>query len=215
MRSLKLIISLVLMITLTACGQLVKSNVQAFHELPPEKHLSFAMLPLQDQEGSLEHKSYASLVKEELITKGYIEKPVEDADVIVFMNYGIDNGHEEISSYPIWGQTGTSSTYTTGNVTAYGNMATYNATTTSTPTYGVTGTGVSSHMKYKRFLTVELVDNKTFLLTKKIQKIYEGKVTSEGSSSTIAPVMPAMIKSLFEDFPGKSGKARTSIKSMQ
>lgn len=125
------------------------------------------------------------------------------------MFYGIDDGKQVVSSYPIFGQTGTSSSYTTGRVTSYGNTASYSGTTYQTPTYGVVGSGTSTGTIFKRYLNIEIID-----IAKsgdgKVQKVYEGKAISSGSSGQLAPVMPAIIRSIFEDFPGKSGASRTS-----
>ena len=133
--------------------------------------------------------------------------PTEEADVVMFFSYGIDSGKEVVSSYPIFGQTGTSSSYTSGTVTSYGNYATYSGTTYNTPTYGVVGSGVTSGTKYTRFLKVELLESPA-LAKGDIKKVYEAKVVSSGSSNQVAVVLPTMIKALFEDFPGKSGSTR-------
>lgn len=193
---------------LTGCAGMVQSNVAVFHELPtmPTK-VKYAAIPFKDQQGSLEHKSYERLIKEELAKRGFVEVPTEEADVVMFFSYGIDSGKEVVSSYPIFGQTGTSSSYTSGTVTSYGNYATYSGTTYKTPTYGVVGSGVTSDTEYTRFLKVELLESPA-LAKGDIKKIYEAKVISSGSNNQVAVVMPTMIKALFEDFPGKSGSTR-------
>ncbi|HEX8987121.1 MAG TPA: DUF4136 domain-containing protein [Rhodocyclaceae bacterium] len=196
---------------LTGCAGLVKSNIVVFHELPPSPTaIRYAALPLKDQQGSLEHKSYEKLIKDELNKRGFVEVAPEQADVALFFSYGVDSGKEVVSSYPIFGQTGTSSSYTSGTVTSYGNYATYSGTTYNTPTYGVVGSGVSSHTEFSRFLNVELLDMPA-LRSGTIKKVYEAKVGSAGSNGQVAVVMPTMIKALFEDFPGKSGSTRKSM----
>ena len=39
--------------------------------------------------------------------------------------------------------------------------------------------------------------------------VYEGKVLSKGSSGQLLPVIDEMMESLFQEFPGESGKSRT------
>lgn len=189
--------------------QVVRSDISVFHDLPPTTQpLKYATLPLKSQEGSLEHKSYELLVKTELNKRGYVETPVAEADVIVFLDYGIDTGREEVVSYPIIGPTGTFSSNTTGTITSYGSgYATYGETSYNIPTYGVVGTGTLSYTVYTRFLRLDFVD-RAELAAGKVKKRYEARVVSAGSSGQIAAVMPAMIKALFEDFPGKSGTTR-------
>lgn len=193
---------------LTGCAGVVQSNVAVFHELPAMlAKVKYAAIPFKDQQGSLEHKSYERLIKEELAKRGFVEALTEDADVVMFFSYGIDSGKEVVSSYPIIGQTGTSSRYTSGTVTSYGNYATYSGTTYRNPTYGVVGSSVKSDTEYTRFLKVELFQNPV-LANGNLKTIYEAKVISSGSSNQVAEVMPTMIKALFEDFPGKSGSTR-------
>ncbi len=200
---------IVLSLTLiTGCAGMVQSNVAVFHELPTVMtKVKYAAIPLKDQQGSLEHKSYEKLIKEELGKRGFVEAPVNEADVVMFFSYGIDSGKEIISSYPIFGRTGTSSSYTSGTVTSYGNYATYSGTTYNNPTYGVVGSRVSSDTRYTRFLKVEFLESLA-LEKGDVKKIYEAKVLSSGSSNQITVVMPTMIRALFEDFPGKSGSTR-------
>jgi hypothetical protein len=169
------------------------------------------MVPFKEQEGSLEHKAYEQVVRQELNAKGLREAALEHAEVVVFLSYGIDTGKEVVSSYPIIGQTGVSSGYTHGTVQSYGGYGTYSGTTTYTPTYGAVGTGVKSHTEYTRFLRVDLLDKKA-LAEANIKKLYEAKVVSRGSSGQLPAVLPTMIKALFEDFPGKSASTRTSTR---
>lgn len=41
------------------------------------------------------------------------------------------------------------------------------------------------------------------------ERVYEATVRSQGNSSSLATVMPAMIRGLFADFPGPSGVERS------
>ncbi len=198
--------------TLSGC---VRSQIVVFHELPTEfAGITYAMVPFKEQEGSLEHKAYEQSVKQELNAKGFRESPLEQAAVVVFLSYGIDTGKEIVSSYPIIGQTGVSSSSTFGTLQTYGNVGTYSGTTTYTPTYGVVGTGVTSRTEYTRFFRLDVLD-KQALAEGKIKKLYEGKVVSAGSSRQMVAVLPTMIKALFDDFPGKSGSTRTSTRARE
>ncbi len=188
----------------------VETRVSAFHELEqPLSGVTYALIPTAEQEGSLEFQSYAKLVMVELGKRGMVETPFGQAKYAIFMSYGIDDGKQVVSSYPIFGQTGTSSSYTTGTISSYGNNASFSGTTYKTPIYGVVGSGTSTATIFSRYLNIDIVD-----IMKsgngKVHKVYEGKAISSGSSDQLAPVMPAIVRSVFEDFPGKSGKSRTS-----
>jgi hypothetical protein len=43
-----------------------------------------------------------------------------------------------------------------------------------------------------------------------VKMIYKANAYSNGSVGHLSMIMPAMVKSVFEDFPGKSGETRTS-----
>lgn len=198
---------------LSGCAGFIRSDISVFHEIPSTfTGATYAVIPFKEQEGSLEHKTYERAVKRELDAKGFKEVPIENAEIVIFLSYGIDTGKEVVESYPIIGQTGVSSSHTSGTLYSYGGYGTYSGTTTYTPTYGVVGTGVTSSTEYTRFFKLDLLDKKA-LTEKQIKKLYEAKVISRGSSRQLSAVLPTMIKALFEDFPGKSGSTRRTIRS--
>lgn len=211
----RLLIAVICLMLFTGCARFVKSEISVFHELPSSLGgMSYTIIPFKEQEGSLEYKAYERSIKQELDAKGFRETSLENTDVVILFSYGIDTGKEVVLSYPIIGQTGVSSSSTYGTIQSYGSYGTYSGTTTYTPTYGVVGTGVASHTQYTRFLKVDIL-NKTALSENKITKIYEAKVISRGSGGQLPAVLPAMIKSLFADFPGKSGSTRISTHSLK
>jgi hypothetical protein len=208
-----LLIVTLLLGLLSGCGFL-RSQVAVFHQLPKDfSGTTYVMIPFKEQEGSLEHKAYEEAVRQELNAKGFRETTVDQAQAVVFLAYGIE-GREVVSSYPIIGQTGVSSSSTYGTVQSYGGYATYSGTTTYTPTYGVVGTGVTSQTQYTRVFKLDIVE-KQALAAGTIKKLYEGKVLSRGSSGQLAKVLPTMVKALFEDFPGQNGSTRTSTRALQ
>ena len=194
---------------------IVKSDVAVFHQLSDTAaHQKYAFVPLKGQESSLEYATYQDLIRTELAVYNFEEVEASEADVIVAFSYGIDSGKEELSSVPIYGQTGVSSSSTYGTLNTYGNYGTYSGTTTYIPTYGVIGSSTVSSTKYGSGLWLYIVDNKT-VGTDKLRTLYEGSVKSSGSSSQLSKVMPAMVKALFKEFPGKSGSTRTEIIPLQ
>lgn len=198
---------------LSGCTRLIQSDISVFHEIPPTfTGATYAAIPFKEQEGSLEHKTYEQVVKRELNGKGFKEVPIESAEIVIFMSYGIDTGREVVESYPIIGQSGVSSSHTSGKLYSYGGYGTYSGKTTYTPTYGVVGSDVTSSTEYTRFFKLDLFDKKA-LTENKIKKIYEAKVISRGRSGQLSAVLPTMIKALLEDFPGKSGSTRRTMRS--
>lgn len=211
MRIVKLSAILLIAFALAGCETMggltpnVTSKVEVFHQLKPSVVLTYNLMPFKEQESKLEYATYAQKIKEQLDAKGFVEATSDKADVIVFIEYGIDDGREVISSYPIWGQTGVASSTTYGNINANGN---YSGTTFNTPRFGVVGSETTSDTVYKRYLKLEMVDNKVYLASKKLKNIYEAKVVSVGSSNSLTKIMPYMIRSLFDEFPGESGTTK-------
>lgn len=173
-------LALLLLALLSSCGQLVRSQISVFHELGEGIKATYVLLLFKEQESSLEHKTYENFVRQHLNAKGYREVSADRADLIVFLQYGIDEGRQITYSYPIIGRTGTSSSYTSGSVQSYGGgYATYSGTTYNTPTYGVVGTGAGSRTEFSRFVRIDFVDRPA-LASGTVKKLYKGSVTSRG-----------------------------------
>lgn len=205
------VLSLLAAAFLTGCATAplpVETNVSVFHAMPAPAGMKYAMVPYKEQEGSLEYKAYARAVSVELQKAGMVEVDQSAAAAAVFIRYGIDNGREVVSSYPIIGQTGVASSSTYGTVNRFGNTATLNATTYNTPTYGVVGSGSRSDTVFRRFLDLEIVEMPSLMAGAKVNKLYEGKARSEGTLNQLSTIMPPMIQSIFKEFPGQSGKSR-------
>lgn len=195
-----------LALVLTGCASSrFTTDVTPFHELDPNKlSLStYAFSPSPGQQDSLEFRTYAKLVGDQLQAYGMSEVAQEKAAYLISMDYGIDNGKVVTYSYPIYGQTGVSGASTSGY--RVGNS--YSSTTTFTPTFGVVGAGTDSTTVYTRFLEVRIFD-RSDSPDRRPKVIYEAKANSKGSSSQLSTVMPYMIRSIFADFPGQSGKSR-------
>jgi len=161
MRFLYLVLTIITISLFQGCA-IVKSDVAVFHQIPENAtHLKYAFASLKKQEGSLEHATYQGLIRTELAAHNFEEIEESEADVIVVFNYGIDNGWEDISSVPIFGQTGVSSSSTYGTFNANGDSGTYSGTTYHTPTYGVVGSTTVSSTKYSSCLCLHVVDKKT------------------------------------------------------
>jgi len=208
---MKLIAQAILMSALLILSGCAISNITVFHRLPetpvPTK---YAFIPLEGQNGSLEYDSYKGLIRSELKKYQYEEVSMDDASVVVAFNYEIGSGKEKVASVPVYGKTGVSSSRTYGTLHTYGSYGSYSGTTTYTPTYGITGYQAVSRTEYMRKVWLHIVDKESLNIDKP-RVLYEANVTSEGSSSQIATVMPAIIRSIFKKFPGKSGSTRKEM----
>lgn len=186
------------------CATQVETNITAFHTLQNGgRGQTFVMIPYEDQEGSLEWRTYAGLVSQQLVAKGLVTvERIADADLAVFMAYAIDRGRTTVSTVPMYGQTGGGTTSTT---TGYVGSRPVYASTYTPPTYGVTGYVPVEDTVYGRALKIIIIDAKRSFAEKKPVPVYEATATSTGSSGTLNVVMPSIVNGVFKDWPGPSG----------
>lgn len=207
------LLAIYVLVALTGCAKHIKSDIAVFHELPDKlSGKRYSVLPFKEQEGNLEYKAYVRLLKQELQAKGLLEAPLDQSDIVVCMAYGIDTGREATYSIPFIGQTGVSSSSISETFQSYGNYGTYSGTTIYRPSYGIVGAAPMSYTKYTRYLILNFFDRKAFFEKQNINKLYEATVKSQGKSGQLSAIMPTMIKSLFEEFPGQNGSVRTSTR---
>jgi hypothetical protein len=202
---------------LTGCASMgVQSKVTTFHQLTAADAGTFVIFPWRkENEGSLEFATYANQVAASLETKGYKRAPEAEAGkYIVMLDYGIDDGRIETTSYsiPQYGVTGYSGSTTSGTVSTFGNTSYVDATTSGTPVYGAKEyiPASTSTTIYRRFVSVDIIDGAALGPDGKPKRLYEGRLRSEGSCGNLPTVMPVLVQAMFQEFPGTSGTARTA-----
>ena len=116
--------------------------------------------------------------------------------------------HQYSYSIPTWGQTGVSSSYTTGTISSYGGYGSYSGTTTYTPAYGITGstTHIGSYTTYFRFIVLDAVDLDEYKKSKKEVQLWKTYVTSSGSSSDLRRVFPILVAASQQYFGKNTGQ---------
>ena len=215
------LLSLTFLFLFSGCAEIpkipnrVSSNVSVFHNITEKnKGNKVVVLPFQKElESSLEFQNYKKTIENNLQKYGFnIVQEKDTSDFIAFISYGIDGGKEELVSSPVYGSTGGGTTTFRGSAYNYGvgGSTYYSGTAYSMPTFGVVGSRTSSITQHTRQLAMDLVETST-LESKKVKKIYEGRVKSTGSCSMISYVMPEMLQSLFRDFPRKNGSSEMII----
>ena len=167
---------------------------------PAANNNSYILLPgdKDTNVNDLQFKEYATYVNRALNKQGFVPADsYEKANVVIFLVYGIGDPkeHQYSFSMPTFGQTGISSSYTTGTVNTYGGRGSYSGTTTYTPTYGITGS--TSHsgafVTYFRFLMLDAIDLDEFNKSKREVQLWKTTVTSAGSSGDLRRVFPVLV----------------------
>lgn len=192
----------------------IESKVTVFHQMPAAlEEKTYAVLPWRkDQIASLEFDAYALQVASILSLKGLnMIANGMPANYGVFLDFGIDDGRMETTSYsvPQWGVTGYGNATTTGTINRVGDTAYINTKTTAKSKYGVTGYNqvTNNSQIYRRFVNIDIVEINAVGGVAK--KIYQGRLKSEGSCGTLPTIMPTLLQALLSEFPGTSGSART------
>lgn len=207
----KLFVLLIVGLLVSSCST-IKSNVISYNVLGNYKSgKTYIFLPLEEQVEKLEYKTFSSMIAEKLLIHGFtLAEGSNEPDIIIAFGYYIDDGVEQIGSTPIIGQTGVSSSSSTGTIYSSGNTATYRGSTSYRPSYGVVGSRTYSYTEYKRTFWMKFIDRKS-INGQLFNTIYDVQVVSSGSTPQIQPIVPYMINAIFKDFPGVNGKSRSVI----
>lgn len=152
---------------------------------------------------SLEFQEYASYIKRALNEIGYTESTEEEIpQIVVLLDYGKGEPKQHTYTYsiPQFGQTGVSSSQTTGNVNLYGNnygytTGNYSSTTTHTPTYGITGysTGTGSYQTINKYVMLSAYDYEEYSKTKKLTHLWQLTSSNNNASPDLRWYFPILI----------------------
>lgn len=146
----------------------------------------------------LRFQEFASYIEKALTSKGFVKSnSPTDANVVISLIYGIGDPqrYQETRSLPVFGQTGLSSSNSSGSISRFGNTAIYNDTTTYTPTYGITGFVQKSYEyeTYFRYLAIDAIDLDEFKRVQKVVQLWNMTVTSTGSSGDLREIFPILV----------------------
>jgi hypothetical protein len=206
---LKLIAAITLMLALTGCGSMVRTSTTTFHGPDHNVRGKIIVMPIdKSQENSLEFANVSAFLMKRLATKGYGAAPsLDESEFVAFITYGVDNGTIRTSTVPIFGQTGGSTSYSTGSLTnSVGRTATFTGSTTTMPTYGVVGAELDQETEYKRRVNIDIWRRDVIAV-----KVYEMKGLSSGRCGNVNAVLLSIVDGMFRSFPGESGRTETAV----
>lgn len=194
MNRLKVVTFVVLAFGLSACNSFY-SDVTTFHKLPQPAGEKVSIVPIDpDKEGSLEFAAYAAEVGQELAKLGYVPAKDAEPDLVVGLDYTINDGREKISVRNGFDVRISNRGYW-GRYFGYGFWHRYD------PFFdrGLINDELTARTVYKATLNVEFrqLDGK---------KLYEGRAESENRDSSLPVVVPKLVEALFQSFPGPSGQ---------
>lgn len=203
----KIPIIFLLIILLNGCTNSVNISSVIYHGPSHEQREKIIVVPINEfQKSSLEFVAVGEYLENKLLYNGYIPtKNVNESKYAAIINYGIDDGTTNFSMEPVFGQIGGGTSYTSGKVNSYGGSATYNATTTTSPTFGVVGAVPVSSTTYKRNVNIDIFKIDANKIDVEPVKVYEMKAVSSGSCGNINSVLFKIIDGMFLNFPGENG----------
>ena len=180
-----------LALAVTACTPSVKSDVVRFHKLTKPAGETFILVADKaEHDGSLEFAQYANLVAAKLVAEGYSAFEGDgQADLVVKLNYGVDEGQEKVESRPNWPM----AFYDFHDhfyFDRFYHQRGFN--------YGLYSRDVRSYTVFTRHLSVDMENVKG-------ESLFEGRVVSVGRDRRLPEVMPYLVEAMFANFPGESG----------
>ena len=211
MKLLQIAIPLSLLV-MTGCAARVNNDVTTFHdELMPagETIRVVAADPANNQ--SLEFRTYANRITEELRKAGYtpVTEPDIVADLIAEVDYTVEEGPQQIYTEPSMNYV----RYHFGFGRYYDPF--YFGARSRFGPFGYSRFGpfgydpfwdepqVYSEQTYNRSLEMNIMN-----ADGNHDRVFEGRVESNGTENSLPEVMPYLITAMFTNFPGESGTTK-------
>ncbi|MBW0144873.1 DUF4136 domain-containing protein [Sphingomicrobium clamense] len=212
---------------LSACTTGMPSKVSRYHQMPATTGESFVVVA-QDpaKQGTLEFQRFGEMVAAEMASQGYAPaSSIEDATMVVQLDYGVDEGRERIVQDPFYDRYGWNSYwgdpfYRRGYVRPvyyrdrYGNVR---------RTYVRLGFGygsrygyyrgwddpfwfasgrnrIRSYTEYRSDLDIDIVRKDGGPM------LFEGTAKARSRTDDLGTLVPNLVTAMFTDFPGRSGE---------
>ena len=193
---------------LAACASPFRADVERFQSaLPAPAGQTFTVVADDPGlAGGIEFRHYAQLVADHMASLGYT--PVNDpanAQLVVRVDYGVDNGRERVRSTPGFRDPFYSSWYGYRPViyrTPYGNRIGYIGSPWG---WGWNDSffgrdEVYSYTVYTSGLDMKIDDGRSG------QRLFEGKAQAVSTSNRLQYLVPNLVQAMFTGFPGNSGE---------
>jgi hypothetical protein len=194
------------LLLLTGCAARIQSDVTTFHTDVMPAGETIRVVPADpDKIGSLEFQTYASRIGDELRKMGYT--PVSETDVVTDLlaevDYAVEEGQPQIYTDNSdafvryhFGFGMYRSPFYFGGRRGFYDPFYYDPFWDAPQVY--------SEPTYNRTLEMNIVNNDGGDL----ERVFEGRVESNGTESALPEVMPYLITAMFTNFPGESGKTK-------
>jgi hypothetical protein len=189
------------LLCLAACATPFRADVTRFQTLPPPAGQTIAIEPLDgDPPGSLEFRTYATFVEEQLKRVGFTVVPDRSsAALVAHFGFGLGQPRERIDSTPGWGGWGWG---------GWGWGGWYGRGAWGWPGYGWGGwggPGWGAPMVYSTTIFPSFVDL-TISRTVDGVSLFEGRAQATTQEDSLPVLVPQLVDAMFIGFPGTSGQ---------
>ena len=192
------------------CSTPFRANVTRFQMMPPPQGQSFTVQASDPQnQGGIEFGMYAQLVTQRLASQGYRPvAPGQPATLVVSLDYGIDNGHEKVTTDPFgygfggpYGGFGGFGGFGYGGFGyggfGYGRGFGYGGFGFGDPFFGP---DVESYTYYVSHLDMRIRNSSDS------QVLFEGRARARSVDHSLQRLVPSLVDAMFTGFPGRSGE---------
>ncbi len=197
---------------LGACATGLNTTVSRYQAMPAAQGQTFMVVPGTGlaTNGGLEFQRYAGLVAQHLQSLGYVPATdVKSADMIVQLDYGVDNGQTRIVEDPFayqrggfggWGDP----FYSGFSYPRFGYRSAYNWGWNDPFWYGGYGggygSGIRSYTEFHSEIGLHIRQNVTNA------PLFDGRAMARSRTNRLDLLLPSLVDAMFTGFPGRSGE---------
>ena len=192
------------LIALGACAEGFNARVSRFQALPPPAQGQTFVVQSRNPalQGGIEFQNYAQLVAQQMERYGYRQAAdARSANLVVWIDYDVDQGHEKVETIPGWGGYGGWG-WGPGFYRPYGRFG-WRSGWYDPWLWGCgigCGDEIRSYTVYQSQLRLE-IDS-----TGDGKRLFEGTAKALSRSDDLPYLVPNLIEAMFTGFPGNSGE---------
>jgi hypothetical protein len=197
------------LLALSACATGFPAQVSRYEAMPAPQGQSFHVESADPADrGGLEFSRYAELVRRHMIEQGYSEAPSrEAATLIVAVDYGVDDGKQQVVTRPGFSRFGWGAWGPYRPVYSrfgyYGRRSPFYHGWDDPYWYSPFGGGygdIDVYTVYNSFLDLDI------RRAGDGQSVFEGTARARSRTDDLRTLVPNLVEAMFTGFPGNSGE---------
>jgi hypothetical protein len=198
------------LLALSACATGFPAQVSRYQAMPAPQGQSFFVESADPEDrGGLEFSRYADLIRQNMNAQGYSEAPTRQAaTLIVSVDYGIDDGRQQVVTRPGFSRFGYGGFGAFGPRYSrfggyYGRRSPFYYGWNDPFWYSPFGAGYDDldvYTVYTSFLDLDIrraADG---------QSVFEGTAKARSRTDDLRGIVPNLVEAMFTGFPGNSGE---------